>query len=120
MASSMKPLVDTLKELKIAFPTWLKDDRPHLLADKVELFLSERGHRVVWTLPYCPKLQPIKLFWAAGKNHVGLHYTVGQQWKRLLDSSGMVGMAMRKGCGCAIDCRSHCRTRNSVKTKIVI
>ena len=32
------------------------------------------GHEILWTPPYAPKLQPIKLFWAAGKNHVALQH----------------------------------------------
>ena len=29
---------------------------------------------MLWTPPYCPELQPIELFWAAGKNNVALKY----------------------------------------------
>ena len=28
----------------------------------------------MWTPLYCPDTQPIELFWAAGKNHVALHF----------------------------------------------
>ena len=36
--------------------------------------MESLGHEIVWTPPYCPKLQPIELFWAAGKNHVALQH----------------------------------------------
>jgi hypothetical protein len=31
--------------------------------------LKDKGHSILWTPPYSPDLQPIELFWAAGKNH---------------------------------------------------
>ena len=31
--------------------------------------------------PYCPDLQPIELFWAAGKNHVANHFADGIKMK---------------------------------------
>ena len=64
-----KPFVPTLEELKIAMVKYFKDNLPHLLECKVEKYLKDRGHRILWTPPYCPDLQPIELFWAAGKNH---------------------------------------------------
>ena len=38
--------------------------------------MREHGHKVLWLPPYCPELNPIKLFWATGKNHVALCYKV--------------------------------------------
>ena len=32
-------------------------------------FIKSKGGYVLFTPPYCPDLQPIELFWAAGKNH---------------------------------------------------
>jgi len=68
-ASKSKPLVGNTHELKVSFVTYLKEHRPDLLECKVEKTLNEHGHKVLWTPPYCPELQPIELFWAAGKNH---------------------------------------------------
>jgi len=73
-ASSTKARVATLEELKVAFVTFCKEEKPELLECQVEAFLRERHHDILWTPPYCPELQPIELFWAAGKNHVRLKY----------------------------------------------
>ena len=74
-AGAAHPRIGTLEELKIAFVAYLKEEKPELLECKIERYLEERGHTVLWTPPYCPELQPIELFWAAGKNHVALQYT---------------------------------------------
>ena len=37
---------------------------------------------VVWTPTYCSDLQPIELYWAAGKNHAALHYFLGRTMKQ--------------------------------------
>jgi transposase len=73
-ASQSKPFVANTQELKVAFVTFLKENRPDLLECKVEKFLHEHGHKVLWTPPYCPELQPIEMFWAAGKNHAALMF----------------------------------------------
>ena len=69
-----KPRVGTLEELKIAFVLYLKAQKCQLLEFQVEKYLKSRGHQVIWTPPYCPELQPIELFWAAGKNYVVMQY----------------------------------------------
>ena len=74
MASQSKPLVANVQELKVALLTYLKEQRPELLECQVEKALREHGHKVLWLLPYYPKLNPIELFWAAGKNHVAWCY----------------------------------------------
>ena len=66
-AGAGHPTVATLEELKIAFVMYLKVEKPELLECTVEACLEGRGHKVLWTPPYCPQLQPIELFWAAGK-----------------------------------------------------
>ena len=66
-AGAAHPQIGTLDELKMAFITYLKEEKPELLECKVEKYLEGRGHSVLWTPPYCPELQPIELFWAAGK-----------------------------------------------------
>ena len=74
MASQSRPLIGNVQELKIALLTYLKEERPELLECKVEKALRECGHRVLWLPLYCPELNPIELFWAAGKNHVAWCY----------------------------------------------
>ena len=73
-SSKGKPRIASLDELRLSFVTWMKEFQPRLLACKVELYLKELGHEILWTPPYASKLQPIKLFWAAGKNHVALQH----------------------------------------------
>lgn len=63
------PFVPNSEELKVGIIKYLKENKPHLLECKVEKYLYERGHEILWTPPYSPDLQPIELFWAAGKNH---------------------------------------------------
>jgi hypothetical protein len=72
------PSVD---ELRVAFVMWLKDNKPDVLRCKVEKFIEDEGGTVLWTPPYCPDLQPIELFWAAGKNNVALNYYHGRSVK---------------------------------------
>jgi hypothetical protein len=64
-----KPFIPTVEELKFGIMKYLKENRPDLLECKIEKKLKENGHRVLWTPPYSPHLQPIELWWAAGKNH---------------------------------------------------
>jgi hypothetical protein len=64
-----KPFVPSLEELKVGLITYIKNNKPELLECQIEKTLKERGHRILWTPPYSPDLQPIELFWAAGKNH---------------------------------------------------
>ena len=71
-SSKSKPHIATMNELKLSFVKWIKQNDPSLLDCKVEAHLHDLGHRILWTPPYAPKLQPIELFWAAGKNHVAL------------------------------------------------
>lgn len=35
---------------------------------KVEQYLSDTEHEVLWTLPYCLDQHPIEFFWGCGKN----------------------------------------------------
>ena len=66
-AGARDPRIANGEELKVAFVNYLRDNKPEMLECKVEKFLHDRGYKVIWTLPYCPDLQPIELFWAAGK-----------------------------------------------------
>jgi hypothetical protein len=71
---------------KFIFVPKLKENKPELLECQVEKELKDHGHRVLWTPPYCPELQPIELFWAAGKNHAAwMHYS-GRTMKELVSN----------------------------------
>ena len=75
------PFIGNCDELKVSFVNYLREEKPELLACKVESVLRERGHEILWTPPYCPDLQPIELFWATGKNHVAKWYFKGRSMK---------------------------------------
>ena len=68
-----------------------------MLECKIEKYLQDRGHKVLWTPPYCPDMQPIETFWAFGKNHVARLFedetTMKQVVSRLRD--GWYGNADR-------------------------
>ena len=66
-SSKSCPRIASLQELKLSYVTWLKENKPELLACKIEKYLSDRGHIVLWTPPYCPELQPIEIFGRVGK-----------------------------------------------------
>ena len=75
------PSIANLDELKLAFVTWLKDNKPEALNCKVENLFKEKGYEILWTPPYAPDLQPIEMFWAAGKNHAAQYYKDDQKMK---------------------------------------
>ena len=67
---------------------------------------------MLWTPPYCPELQPIELFWAAGKNHVALQYKTDTSMRDVVKylSEGWYGNAHMYQVGhplhkCPVDCR---------------
>ena len=84
-ASARKPLVPNLVELRMAILNYLTIHNPEALVCKVEQFLTEKGHRILWTPPYSPDLQPIELFWAAGKNHVARNSRFGIKMREVID-----------------------------------
>ena len=77
--------IGTTDELRISFVMYLKQFDPEKLECEVENLLKEKGHRILWTPPYCPELQPIELFWAAGKNHAALWYKEGQKMFKTIE-----------------------------------
>jgi transposase len=83
-ASAKNPMIPTSDELKLAILNYLKVHNKEVLECKVEQCLNDRGHEVVWTPPYTPDLQPIELFWAAGKNHVALNSKFGITIKEVI------------------------------------
>ena len=42
---------------------------------------KEKGWKIIWTPPYCPKLQPIELVWGVGKQRAGALYSRGRNLK---------------------------------------
>ena len=83
-----KPRVGTLEELKVSFVHYLKEHDPQQLKCKVEQLLLDRGHNILWTPPYYPELQPIELFWAAGKNHVAQKFETNQTMRNVVKYLG--------------------------------
>jgi hypothetical protein len=80
-AGRNNPDIPTVDELKVAVVLYLNETQPELLACKVETMLKEEGHVVLWTPPYCPELQPIEMFWGAGKNHAALKNFTGRKMR---------------------------------------
>jgi hypothetical protein len=73
-ASNNKPFLPSVAEIKTGIVEYFKENKPEMLECKFEQYMSERGHMILWTPPYSPDLQPIELFWAAGKNHAARYY----------------------------------------------
>ena len=65
--AASRPCVANIEELKASFVTYLKEHKPEIVQCKVYSYLHSLGHSILCTPPYCPELQPIELFWAAGK-----------------------------------------------------
>jgi transposase len=95
-ASPAKPFISTSEELKIGIVQYFKDNRPELLECHVEHYLSNKGHQVLWTPPYSPDLQPIKLFWAAGKNHAANYVASTITMRETVANLRKDGMAISK------------------------
>mmetsp|Transcript_21520 Transcript_21520/g.44287 ORF Transcript_21520/g.44287 Transcript_21520/m.44287 type:complete len:705 (+) Transcript_21520:260-2374(+) len=72
-------------ELKVAIVQWFKKHKPDILRCKVEMAIEEAGGQVLWTPPYCPDVQPIELYWAAGKGNVSRNYYHGRKVKATIE-----------------------------------
>ena len=47
----------------------IRENKPRVIY-ATQVIATERGHRVLFTPPYHPELQPIELIWGAGKNKI--------------------------------------------------
>jgi transposase len=56
-------------DLLAAVQKWL-DEHPDQNRTVVEQLMSDAGHALVYTPPFCPEVQPIELLWAAVKRYV--------------------------------------------------
>eukprot|EP00475_Leptophrys_vorax_P007622 TRINITY_DN14827_c0_g2_i1.p1 TRINITY_DN14827_c0_g2~~TRINITY_DN14827_c0_g2_i1.p1 ORF type:complete len:253 (-),score=65.31 TRINITY_DN14827_c0_g2_i1:11-769(-) len=79
------------KMLKAELQKWLEDrgidfDRKMLKPElqqmvkksariAVELLTEEKGHKILWSVPYHPELNPIELCWGISKRHVAATYS---------------------------------------------
>ena len=69
-AGANRPHVATVQELQVAYLIWLRACKPSKLECEFEALMKSHGYPILWTPPYCPKLQPIEEFWGVGKGHV--------------------------------------------------
>jgi hypothetical protein len=81
MAGRNLPHIPNVSKLRLGIVKYLQEHKPELLECKVEKYLHDRGHQMLWTPPYCLDLQPIELFWAAAKNHAAWMHFEGQKMK---------------------------------------
>jgi hypothetical protein len=66
-------------ELATATEKYLKAHCPAALESKVERAFGEKGWKIIWTPPYCPKFQPIELVWGGGKQRAAHLYRPGRK-----------------------------------------
>jgi len=64
-------------DLLVAVQKWLAEHPDHNRT-VVEQLLSDAGHALVYTPPYCPEVQPIELLWAQVKRYVAARSTHGR------------------------------------------
>jgi transposase len=64
-------------DLLAAVQKWLAEHPDHNRT-VVEQLMSDAGHALVYTPPYCPEVQPIELLWAQVKRYVAAHSTHGR------------------------------------------
>ncbi len=65
----------TRPELQAATLRWFQHNKPDMCKAKLVVDFEARGWHVLFTPPYCADLQPIELFWAAGKNLARAQHT---------------------------------------------
>ena len=67
-----------MEELKNAALTYFRTHHPDVLDSRVEKYFREKEWEIIWTPPYCPKLQPIELVWGVGKQRAAALYMPGR------------------------------------------
>jgi hypothetical protein len=60
-ATKKQPNVPNVDELRDGIVSALRDMNSPKIECKVEALLYSKGHRWIWTPPYCPWLQPVSL-----------------------------------------------------------
>ena len=71
-------------DFKEGFLRWLKVHRPEKTKTELTKFGEKHNWTIIYTPPYCPKLQPIELFWCHGKSYVANQYNDKRTFKDLL------------------------------------
>ena len=59
-AGASKPTIPTTDEMRAGLLQALRDMDSPKIQCQVEGMLKEKGHRWIWTPPYCPWLQPVR------------------------------------------------------------
>ena len=85
--------------LRKACDEYIKRHHPDLRQTRVMRRFEELGWKIIWTVPYWAKSQPIELAWAYIKNYVARMYHPGRTHKDLRRHilNGMYGGAGRNG-----------------------
>ena len=105
----------TVPELRAATLLWFQTHKPEMCIAKLVTTFEAKGWIVLFTPPYCADLQPIELFWAAGKNFARSRYSQGaplhevvknlrEGWygvpgaegKNIVNCNGMIETAIKK------------------------
>jgi hypothetical protein len=83
-ASAQHPFVPNIDELRTGLLMYFQKHNPELLECKFEKMMKAKGHVILWLPPYTPELQPIKWFWAIGKNYAQYLCSAGITMKSTL------------------------------------
>ena len=111
-ASKANQLPDT-KELRHATLRWFQTHKPDMVKPKLVVNFAAKGWHVLFTPPYWPDVQPIELFWAAGKNHArALNTDHTRQLEEVVAHlrEGWYGNEYRGGTKRAVSCSGLVRT----------
>lgn len=90
----------SVEAMRCSLQKHLEVTRPDVITSDLKKFFDKRGWELIFTPPYCPKLQPIELFWQQGKQFVANTYWHGRKfvdiphWLRI----GWYGGDDRHGC----------------------
>ena len=69
--------------LRLACDEYIQRHHPELRQTRVMRRFEELGWKIIWTVPYWAKSQPIELVWAYIKNYVARMYHPGRSHKDL-------------------------------------